>query len=58
MTSNKREITNSKYQKIAISVAERIANDEYEVGEKLKSRTTIASTFNVSPETARKGLIS
>ncbi|HEL0247012.1 TPA: GntR family transcriptional regulator [Streptococcus equi subsp. zooepidemicus] len=56
MTSNKREITNSKYQKIAISVAERIANGEYEVGEKLKSRTTIASTFNVSPETARKGL--
>lgn len=56
MTGNKREITNSKYQKIAISVAERIANGEYEVGDKLKSRTTIASTFNVSPETARKGL--
>ncbi|EHI69667.1 GntR family transcriptional regulator [Streptococcus ictaluri] len=56
MTSNKREITNSKYQKIAISVAQRIASGEYEVGEKLKSRTTIASTFNVSPETARKGL--
>lgn len=56
MPNRKKEIKSSKYQKIAISVAERIANGEYEVGEKLKSRTTIASTFNVSPETARKGL--
>lgn len=56
MPNPKKEIKSSKYQKIAISVAERIANGEYEVGEKLKSRTTIASTFNVSPETARKGL--
>ncbi|SQG83152.1 GntR family transcriptional regulator [Streptococcus uberis] len=55
-TGNKSEVTTSKYQKIAVSVAQRIANGEYEVGEKLKSRTTIASTFNVSPETARKGL--
>lgn len=54
--SRKREVGSSKYQKIAISVAQRIASGEYEVGEKLKSRTTIASTFNVSPETARKGL--
>lgn len=55
-TGNKSEVTTSKYQKIAVSVAQRIASAEYEVGEKLKSRTTIASTFNVSPETARKGL--
>lgn len=55
-TGNKSEVTTSKYQKIAVSVAQRIASGEYEVGEKLKSRTTIASIFNVSPETARKGL--
>lgn len=55
-TGNKSEVTTSKYQKIAVSVAQRIASGEYEVSEKLKSRTTIASTFNVSPETARKGL--
>lgn len=55
-TGNKSEVTTSKYQKIAVSVAQRIVSGEYEVGEKLKSRTTIASTFNVSPETARKGL--
>ncbi|HFU4612726.1 TPA: GntR family transcriptional regulator, partial [Streptococcus pyogenes] len=36
MISPKKEITSSKYQKIAISVAQRIANGEYEVGEKLK----------------------
>lgn len=56
MVSEQSEIVTSKYQKIAVAVAQRIANGDYEVGEKLKSRTTIASTFNVSPETARKGL--
>lgn len=35
MPNRKKEIKSSKYQKIAISVAERIANGEYEVGEKL-----------------------
>ncbi|HGD5657490.1 TPA: TrkA C-terminal domain-containing protein [Streptococcus agalactiae] len=56
MVSEQSEIVTSKYQKIAVAVAQRIANGDYEVREKLKSRTTIASTFNVSPETARKGL--
>ncbi|MGT2884777.1 TrkA C-terminal domain-containing protein [Streptococcus ferus] len=50
------EIISSKYQKIAVEVAKRIANGEYEVGEKLKSRTILATQFNVSAETARKGL--
>lgn len=56
MRTNTSKIKSSKYQDVAVAVAKRIADGEYEVGEKLKSRSTLASTFNVSPETARKGL--
>lgn len=56
MRSVNSEVRSSKYQQVAVAVAKRIADGDYEVGEKLKSRSTLASTFNVSPETARKGL--
>lgn len=56
MRKNKSEIKKSKYMEVAVEVAKRIADGDYEVGERVKSRSTIASTFNVSPETARKGL--
>lgn len=45
-----------RYQQIAIELAERIANNRYEVGEKIHARSTLASTFGVSPETARKAV--
>lgn len=45
-----------RYQQIAIEMAERIANNRYEVGEKIHARSTLASTFGVSPETARKAV--
>ncbi|MBJ8325547.1 GntR family transcriptional regulator [Streptococcus pacificus] len=54
MTEN--ELINSRYQKVAIGIAQRIADGKFSVGEKIKSRSTIASTFNVSPETARKAI--
>ncbi|MCU9533259.1 TrkA C-terminal domain-containing protein [Streptococcus sp. CSL10205-OR2] len=54
MTEN--EFINSRYQKVAIGIAQRIAEGKFSVGEKIKSRSTIASTFNVSPETARKAI--
>lgn len=56
MKANQSDVVSSRYQKIAVEVARRIADGDYEEGEKLKSRTTLASTFKVSPETARKGL--
>lgn len=56
MMENHVEIKSSKYQQVAVAVAKRIINGDYEIGEKLKSRSTLASMFNVSPETARKGL--
>lgn len=45
-----------RYQQIAIEMAERIANNRYEVGQKIHARSTLASTFGVSPETARKAV--
>ena len=46
----------SKYQQIAVGVAQRIVSGEYKVGERIKSRSTLASMFGVSPETTRKAL--
>ncbi len=52
----KPEVIASRYQKVAVGIAQRIIEGKYLVGEKLKSRSTIASNFNVSPETARKAI--
>ncbi|MGX7013448.1 GntR family transcriptional regulator [Vagococcus silagei] len=45
-----------KYQQVAISICERIVDDRYPVGAKISARSTLASTFSVSPETARKAV--
>ncbi|HFI0977640.1 TPA: TrkA C-terminal domain-containing protein [Streptococcus suis] len=46
----------SRYQQVAVGVAKQIVDGKYIVGEKIKARSTIASNFNVSPETARKAI--
>ncbi|MGE4276747.1 MAG: TrkA C-terminal domain-containing protein [Lawsonibacter sp.] len=43
-----------RYQKIAIEIASKIANEEYAVGEKIFGRSFVASQYEVSPETARR----
>lgn len=53
---NKKIIKTSKFQKIAVEVAKKIAIGDYPVGEKIKSRSTLASSFGVSPETTRRAL--
>ncbi|RRD31323.1 GntR family transcriptional regulator [Streptococcus minor] len=53
---NRKIIKASKYQQIAVGVAQRIASGDYEVGERIKSRSTLSSMFGVSPETTRKAL--
>lgn len=53
---NRKIVKASKYQQIAVGVARRIVSGEYEVGERIKSRSTLASMFGVSPETTRKAL--
>lgn len=54
---NKRKyIYESRYQQIAVELAQKIADGWYTVGEKISARSTLASNYNVSPETARKAV--
>ena len=43
-----------RYIKIAIDIAHRIYEGEFKVGDKLRGRSTLASEYNVSPETIRR----
>lgn len=54
--SNKKKIRLPRYQQVAIEIAERIVDNRYQVGEKIHARSTLATTFSVSPETARKAV--
>lgn len=56
MEAKERMISNPRYQKVAIGIAQRIVDGKYQIGEKIKSRSTLASNFNVSPETSRKAI--
>ena len=56
MEKEKKPIQLPRYQQIAVEIAERIADNRYPVGEKIHARSTLASNFNVSPETARKAI--
>jgi K+/H+ antiporter YhaU regulatory subunit KhtT len=49
-------IYESRYQQIAVELAEKIAEGWYQVGEKITARSTVATAFRVSPETARKAM--
>lgn len=51
---NKKNISMPKYQQIAMDIATKIAREEYIEGEKIYGRSSIASQYSVSPETARK----
>lgn len=44
------------YLQIAADVAGRISREELIVGQKISGRTTLASEYNVSPETIRKAM--
>lgn len=49
-------ITSPKYQQIATDFASKIAKREYKVGEKVYARSSLASRYGVSPETARRAI--
>lgn len=55
-TPEKKHVTLPRYQQVAIEIAERIVENRYKFGEKIHARSTLASNFNVSPETARKAI--
>jgi len=52
----KKKVALPRYQQIAVAIAERIVENRYQVGQKIHARSTLASNFNVSPETARKAI--
>lgn len=45
-----------RYQQVAADIAAKIVDRQYQVGEKIYSRTTIASRYSVSAETARRAI--
>lgn len=49
-------IKQPRYVNIAIDVAEKIAIGEFVENQKLKGRSTLASNYNVSPETIRRAM--
>ena len=51
-----KKIVRPRYQQIAVDLAERIVENRYKVGEKIHARSTLASTYNASPETTRKAI--
>ncbi len=44
------------YKQIALDIASKIVNGKYRVGEKIHGRSTLASQYNVSPETVRRAV--
>lgn len=53
---NNFKITTPKYQQIAADIASKIADGNYKVGEKIYARSSIASQYGVSSETARRAI--
>ncbi len=46
----------SRYEQIAVDIAQKIVNGKYKVGQKLSGRSLLAGTYNVSPETIRRSI--
>ncbi|AHF06335.1 TrkA C-terminal domain-containing protein [Desulfitobacterium metallireducens] len=46
----------SRYQEIALEIAHSIVMSEYQEGERIHGRSTLAGRFNVSPETIRRAI--
>ncbi len=51
------EIHLARYMTIAADIADRIVRGEYQEGQKVFGRSTLAGKYNVSPETIRRALI-
>lgn len=50
------KIVRPVYQQIATDIASKIADGQYEVGEKIYTRSVLASQYGVSAETARRAI--
>lgn len=54
--SRKFKIQTPRYQQIAADIAAKIVSFEYKVGDKIYARSSIASQYGVSSETARRAI--
>lgn len=45
-----------RYQQIALDIATRIVKQQYKVGDRIYARSSLASKYHVSPETARRAI--
>lgn len=52
----KPKITRPRYQQIAADIAAKISDNKYKVGDRIYARSTIASQYGVSAETARRAI--
>lgn len=50
------KIRNARYRQIAADLAAKIADNQYKVGDKIYARSTLASQYGVSAETARRAI--
>lgn len=53
---DKIKVITPRYQRIAADVAAKIVDDQYKVGERIYTRSSLASQYGVSPETARRAI--
>lgn len=56
MATHERNAGTPRYEQIARDLAERISRGEYREGEKIFGRSTLAGTYQVSPETIRRAI--
>lgn len=56
MLEKGRKVTYPRYQQIAADVASKIVDKHYKVGEKIYARSSLASQYGVSAETARRAI--
>ncbi|KOS69249.1 GntR family transcriptional regulator [Lysinibacillus contaminans] len=50
------QVKQPKYQQIAVDLASKIVEKKYQVGDKIYARSSLASQYNVSAETARRAI--
>lgn len=50
------QVKQPKYQQIAVDLASKIVERKYRIGDKIYARSSLASQYNVSAETARRAI--
>lgn len=56
MENKRLQVKQPKYQKIAADIASKIVEKKYLIGEKIYARSSLASQYGVSAETARRAI--